>query len=256
MSINTSGKNVRISAPAILSNTNGALANRFLAIKFIIVIPHLSARVVETHLAGRDLNNNISIVCNTLVCLVSEHWHKVVWEYLVTNTWGTKAVELNWVAEFKRSLDVKHSECSEGTAKRVASYQNSWERMKSDETGKSWSDLWRNSAISSVETRVDLSVGNIFILNSVVYEVGHPVEKVGSICTTESNDDLIINRIISNITKRVQKFIFNLENIASAWEAAAWLTTGPVIYGVFTAVSCTRVIKSFVSKVLIINGVD
>jgi hypothetical protein len=99
---------------------------------------------------------------------------------------------------------------------------------------------------------MDLGVGDIFVLNTVIDEVSHPVEEVSAISSTESNYNMIINRIVSNEAKSVQEFIFNLENVSSTWEAGARLSTVPIINSLFVAVCSSRVIESFHSKIFIV----
>jgi hypothetical protein len=118
--INTGGEEVWISAPATLRLTNGALAGLELAIESIIIVPDFSAWVVEAHLAGRNLYNNVSIVSEALIGLILEQAGEVVSECLVTNTGRAKAVELDRVAELKWSLDIEHGECAKSTSERVA----------------------------------------------------------------------------------------------------------------------------------------
>jgi len=112
VSINTSGKNVRVSAPCVLGLADGVLASLKLSIVFVVVVPYLSTCVIEAHAAGGYLDDNISVMGNSLVSLVSEQAHKVVGEDLVTKTRRTKAVELDRVAKFHIALNVKHSEGS------------------------------------------------------------------------------------------------------------------------------------------------
>ena len=86
MSINTCGEEIRVSAPAALNLADGVSADLTKAIKGVIVIPDLGASVVEGHLAGRDLNDDISVVSHALVGLCSKHTHEVVSKCLVANT--------------------------------------------------------------------------------------------------------------------------------------------------------------------------
>jgi hypothetical protein len=75
-------------------------------------------------LTRRNLHDNISVVGNTLIGLISEHGHEIVAEDLVSDTWGTEAVEFDWVGELEGALDIKHSKSAEGATKRVTCYQN------------------------------------------------------------------------------------------------------------------------------------
>ena len=50
---------------------------------------------------------------------------------------------------------------------------------------------------------MNLGVFDVFILNAVVDEVRHPVEEISAIGSSESDNDFIVNRIISDETECV-----------------------------------------------------
>lgn len=86
MSINAGCEDIRISTPGILSIERvGALLP--LAIEVIIIEPILSSSMVECHLTRRNLNDNISIVSQSVVCILREHLHEIVSEIRIAHTW-------------------------------------------------------------------------------------------------------------------------------------------------------------------------
>ena len=108
--------------------------------------------MVEAHLAGRHLDYYISVVSESLIGLISKHGHEVVSEGLVADTWGAKAVELDWVCEFKRTLDVEHGKGSKSTTKGVASDKYLGLGVKRNQVRKMGSKLAGDSTVGSVET--------------------------------------------------------------------------------------------------------
>ena len=84
MSINASSEDVRIGTPTGFKSTSIVLANLNI-LALVIVVPNFVTCVVETHLSGRNLDNNISIVSHSLV-YIWQGIHEVICEYLVTDS--------------------------------------------------------------------------------------------------------------------------------------------------------------------------
>ena len=124
MSLNASGKNIGVSAICILRASNWGVADLIQSIVLLIVVPDLTAGVVESHGAGRYLNDNISVVSDTLVCLRGEHRHEIVSEHLVADAGRSETVEFYWVREFKVAFEVQHGEGAQSRTKGVTCYQD------------------------------------------------------------------------------------------------------------------------------------
>ena len=113
MGVDACGEKVGIGACSRLEGASVVLAD--LVEKSVgIVVPCLISRVVEAHLSGRNLNNNISVMSHSLVN-IGKGIGEVISEHLISNSWRTEAVELKGSSRIQGPLNVNCSESGQGT---------------------------------------------------------------------------------------------------------------------------------------------
>ena len=106
--VDACGEKVGIGASSGLEGARVVLAD--LVEKSVgIVVPCLVSSVVEAHLSGRNLNDNVSVMSHSLVN-IGKGFGEVISEDLITNSWRTEAVELKGSSRLQGSLDINCSE--------------------------------------------------------------------------------------------------------------------------------------------------
>jgi len=74
---------------------------------------------------------------------------------------------------------------------------------------------------------MDLRAVDVCVLDSVVDDIGEPVEEVISVSTTERDHNLMVLRRVADEAKGVQQLILDDGDLIDVWHVIAGLTAVP-----------------------------